>query len=111
MENEIEKLKNFLESKEHYKSNLSDILFFWREFELIKPWYLQAYPDEFIYNKKNIINCHNYWTKTIIGWEIWSQWRYRVDFITKDSRNDSKLHKVNIDDFIKMVINSNIILK
>lgn len=108
--NEISLLEDFIKSKEHYKSNLSEILYFWRHFELVKPSYLEVYPIGFIKNNKDLDYIYNYWDKTIVWWEIGSQWRYQVDFISKDGRNSCTLHKVSIEDFIRMVIAWKIIL-
>lgn len=108
---ELKALKDFMESKQHHKSNLTDILYAWREFNLIKPWYLETYPEWFISRKIDKDSVYLYWKREIVGWEIWSQWRYKVDFISRDSRWNVYLYSVWVDDFIQMTLAWKIILE
>lgn len=96
----LDTLKNFLESKEHYKSCLTSIIPFWTKIKLLEPKYLEVYHSSF----KIDASFPQYWEKIIVWWEIWSTGRYRVDILTHDSRYNSKINSIPVDEFIKMVL-------
>ena len=101
----IDTLRNFLESNQHYKSKLTDVIPFWTTIKLLEPKYLEVYHSSF----KVEGTFPQYWYKIIVWWEIWSAWRYRVDILTHDSRYNSIINSIPIDEFIRMVLAEKII--
>ena len=100
---DFEILKDFLNKGRNRGEDLEDVFWFWREFKINTPWYLQVYPEWLSY--KDGYNTH-----IIIWWETWSAWwRYYVAFISKNRRNEiDKIKIVPSSDFAQLTLSWNI---